>query len=170
MKAKLISIVLLLSTMACRDDDRIRFPEVKEGVNMRIVVDPAKSDFASSNLNSSTVEFDAYSINRNLSKVEFIGDYIDASEEDTVTNKIVLTLSAADFANGKARGVITASQVATAFGLAGGVGGMGKDDELVLFPTVTLTDGRVFSINNSAPSIGSGANASFTVIFGATVK
>ncbi len=170
MKSKLVYIALLLGAMACRNEDRIRIPNVQEGVNMRIVVDPAKSDFASSDLNNTTFEFDAYSINQNLSKVEFLGSYIDASEEDTLAEKMVLTLAPSDFANGKARGVISAAQVASAFGLAGGVSGMGVDDELLLTPVVTLSDGRVFSAANSAPSITAGANSSFTVLFGTTVK
>jgi len=178
MKAKLMYLFILLGVMACRDEDRIRIPKVQEGVNMRIVVDPAKSNFASSNLSSSTVEFDAYSINQNLSKVDFIGTYTDYKFNEkneiidtvVIADKLVLTLSGSDFTNGKARGVLTAAQVATAFGLAGGINGMGKDDQLTLSPVVTLTDGRVFSAENSAPSITAGANASFTVEFGAAVE
>ncbi|MDJ1504635.1 hypothetical protein [Xanthocytophaga agilis] len=166
----IILLVTSLFTFSCRDDDRIRIPQVEEGVNMRIIVDTDKSDFSSDDLSNSAIEFDAYSINQNLSTVQFIGDYIDASAEDTITGKLVLSLSQADFTNGKARGVITATQVATAFGLPNGIADMGEDDELILYPTVTLTDGRVFNIDNSAPSIGGGTNSSFTVIFGAVVK
>ncbi len=177
MKAKWIYIVMLLGAMACRDEDQVRMPAIQEGVNMRIVIDPAKSDFASSSLSNSTVEFDAYSINQNLSKVDFIGTYTDYKfDEEEITDtvvtadKLVLTLSGSDFANGKARGVLTAAQVAAAFELTGGINGMGKEDELTLSPVVTLADGRVFSAANSAPSITAGVNSSFTVEFSTTVK
>ncbi len=165
-----VCMFLVLCTTACRDEDRVRMPELQEGANMRVVLDPAKSSFKSSNLATSTVEFDAYSINTNLGKVEFIGSYFDKSANNTISNKVLLTLSQNDFANSKARGILTATQVATAFGLAGGINDIEKDDKVTIEPTVTLTDGRVFNKVNSAQSIVAGAYASFTVQFIAPVE
>jgi hypothetical protein len=157
----LLSTILLISS--CRDEDVIRMPELQEGVNMRLIVDPAKSFIDFENLGTTTYEFDAYSVNKNLQTVELIGTYIDASEEDTIRDRTVLTLRQADFPNGKARGVITPTMVASAFGIPGGVAGLGAGDILNMETKVTLTDGRVFTAENSAPSIALANNASFTV-------
>lgn len=173
-----IFLLAVASLVSCRNEDLIRMPKIEEGANMRIVVDPTKSTFDSKNISSSTMEFDAYSINNNLSKVEFIGTYTDYKFDNNnkpidtvvVANKLVLTLQSSDFVNGKARGVITASQLATSFGLTGGANGIGGKDEILLAPYVTLNDGRVFSNENAAPSLLGGTNSSFTVFFGAVVK
>ncbi|MCU0355292.1 MAG: hypothetical protein MUD08_16385 [Cytophagales bacterium] len=180
MKAIYSSILLLAvaSLVACRDESLIRMPEVQEAANMRIVLDPTKNTFDSGNISNSTMEFDAYSVNNNLSKVEFIGTYTDYKFDnanrpiDTVVieEKLVLTLQPSAFVNGKARGVITANQVATAFGLTGGVNGIGARDEILLAPYVTLNDGRVFSYENSSPDLVSSANPSFTSFVEAVVR
>jgi len=177
-KTALLFVLAALALAACRDEDRIRMPKLQEGVNMRVVLDPNRNAFTASNLANSVIEFDAYSINNNLSKVEFVGTYLDFilnnqnKVVDTVitANRLVLTLQASAFSNGKARGTISATQIASVFGLTGGMAGMAAPDQVIFNPVVTLTDGRVFSIENSAPSIAAGDNSSFTAQFSAKVK
>jgi hypothetical protein len=157
--AVLIAALLISS---CRDEDEIRMPNLLPGANMRIVVDVEKGYLNFEDLANASYEFDAYSVNNNLQKVEFLGTYIDVSEGDTIPNRVVLTLNPADFANGKARGVIRPEQIASAFTIPGGVSGLGAGDLLNLKTVVTLTDGRTFSADNSSLSITNGPNSSFT--------
>jgi hypothetical protein len=167
MKKYLVYSFALLSALlasSCRDEDMVRMPQLQEAVNLRVVVDPQKSYLDFENLNTASFEFDAYSINRNLQQVAFSGTYITLTG-DTLEPRVLKTLTQADFTNGKARVVITPTDVATAFGIPGGVAGLAGGD-VVSFETVaTLTDGRTFSAANVAPSIASGANPSFTPVF-----
>jgi hypothetical protein len=167
MKKYLIhSFVLLLTLLAssCRDEDLVRMPKLQEAVNMRVVVDPQKSYLNFQNLGTASFEFDAYSVNRNLQKVDFYGTYLSLAG-DTLDRKVVKSLSQADFVNGKARVVITPTDVANAFGIPGGVAGLAGGDVLNFETVATLTDGRTFSAENAAPSITGGNNASFTTAF-----
>lgn len=151
--------LFVLNLWSCEDENDIRIPEFQEGANMRIVLDANKSSLKLSAINNSTIEFDAYSINTNLQKVELIGAFI--GKADTVENEVLYTLPASAFANGKARGVITAADVVKAFKLAG-TSSLNAGDLISLETYVTLTDGRVMSPANSAPSIIQGDYASFT--------
>ncbi|HOY16329.1 MAG TPA: hypothetical protein PLC89_03510 [Haliscomenobacter sp.] len=159
--------MLVLSLFACEDEDAIRIPEFLEGANMRIVLDAAKSSLRMSSISNSTIEFDAYSINTNLQKVEFIGAYV--NKTDTVENEVLYTLLPSAFVGGKARGVITAADVVKAFKLAG-ISSLSAGDLIFLETHVTLTDGRVFSAENSAPSILQGTYPSFTPFLDFDIK
>ena len=165
-KSLIYSFVLLLALLAasCRDEELVRMPQLQEAVNMRVIVDPQKSYLNFQNLGTASFEFDAYSVNRNLQKVDFYATYISLAG-DTIERKVVKSLTQADFANGKARVVITPTDVANAFGIAGGVAGLAGGDVLNFEPVATLTDGRTFSAENAAPSITGGNNASFTTAF-----
>ncbi|WP_373550723.1 hypothetical protein [Haliscomenobacter sp.] len=158
---------LLCGLFACEDEDAIRIPDFLEGANMRIVLDANKSSLKLSAISSSTIEFDAYSINTNLQKVELIGAYI--GKADTVENEVLFSLPGSAFVNGKARGIITAADVVKAFKLAG-TSSLQAGDQISLETHVTLTDGRVMSPANSAPSIIQGTNASFTAFVDFEVK
>ncbi|CAA9327961.1 MAG: hypothetical protein AVDCRST_MAG56-7264 [uncultured Cytophagales bacterium] len=167
MKKYLIYSLLLLSALAassCRDEDAIRMPQLQEAVNLRVIVDPEKSFLNFENLGTTSYEFDVYSINRNLQQVEFYATYISLAG-DTLEPKVVKSIGQSDFVNGKARVVITPTDVANAFGIPGGVAGLAGGDVLNFEPLTTLTDGRTFSAANAAPSITGGNNASFTAAF-----
>ncbi len=165
-KSLIYSFVVLLTLLAssCRDDDAVRMPKLQEAVNMRVIVDPQKSYLNFQNLGTASFEFDAYSVNRNLQQVDFYGTYISLAG-DTLDRKVVKSVSQADFVNGKARVVITPTDVANAFGITGGVAGLAGGDVLNFETVATLTDGRTFSAENAAPSITGGNNASFTTAF-----
>jgi hypothetical protein len=164
-------VLSALLTFSCRDEDTIRMPRLQEAVNMRVVIDPEKSFINFQNLNTATFEFDVYSQNRNLQRVEFRGSYYDASEDATSDTVLVTTLAQADFSNGKARVALTPAQIAAAFNLPGGVGGLATEDQINLITFVTLNDGRTFSYENAAPSIivnpnGSSFTSSFNTFVG----
>lgn len=159
--------LLLCGLFACEDEDAVRIPDFLEGANMRIVLDADKSSLKLANIGSSTIEFDAYSINTNLQKVELIGAYI--SKTDTVENEVLFSMPGSAFVNGKAWGVITAADVVKAFKLAG-TSSLKAGDLISLETHVTLTDGRVMSPANSAPSIIQGQYASFTAFVEFEVK
>lgn len=165
-KYLLPSFTLLLALLAssCRDEDLVRMPALQEAVNLRVLVDPEKSYLNFRDLGTASFEFDAYSINRNLQRVDFYATYITLTG-DTLEPKVVKSLGQSDFVNGKARVTITPADVASAFGIAGGVAGLAGGDVLNFQPVATLTDGRTFSAENAAPSITGGNNASFTAAF-----
>lgn len=159
--------LLVVGVFSCKDEDAIRMPDLIEGANMRIVLDANKRALNLASIATSTVEFDAYSINTNLQKVELIGDYI--TKTDTVENKVLYTMQPSAFVNGKARGVISSTDVVKAFNLAG-ISSMKVGDKIELETHVTLTDGRVVNPANSAPSIVQGINASFTAFVQFDIK
>jgi hypothetical protein len=159
--------LLALGLFSCENEDLIRMPELIEGANMRIVVDASKKSFSLASIASGTVEFDAYSINTNLQKVEFIGNYI--SGKDSIKNQVLYSIAPSAFVSGKARGVISSADVVKAFKLADATK-MKAGDRIELQTHVTLTDGRVVSPANSAQSILQGVNASFTAFVNFDIK
>jgi hypothetical protein len=159
-------VLVALFTLSCRDEDAIRMPQLQEGVNMRVVVDPEKSFLNFQNLGTASFEFDVYSQNRNLQTVEFRGSYYDNSEDATSDTVLLATLTQSNFTNGKARVSLTPAQIAAAFNLPGGVNGLATEDIINLITYVTLNDGRTFNYKNVAPSIiVNPDNASFTSFF-----
>ena len=159
--------MLVFSLFSCEDEDSIRIPEFQEGANMRIVLDANKNSLKISSIGNSTIEFDAYSINTNLQKVEFIGTYF--SKTDTVENEILYTLQPSTFVSGKARGVITAADVVKAFKLSNAAV-LKAGDKVTIETHVTLIDGRIVSPDTSAPSILQGNNSSFTAFWQFDIK
>lgn len=158
-------ILSLFALIACRDDDEIRFPELQEGANLRVVPDPDNSFIDFTDLENSSYAFDVYSINENLQKVEFFVSYYDISADSNYAEVVAETLTAADFENNTPRVTLTAGDLAGLFDLPGGAEDLGGADLFNFRTVVTLTDGRVFEAANSAPSITAGNNPSFTALF-----
>lgn len=154
-----------LSFLSCREDEEIRFPDLLEGANLRVVPDPNNSFIDFTDLENSAYAFDVYSINTNLEKVEFLVSYYDISEDSNYTEVVAETLTQADFENAQPRVEFSAEDLATMFNLPGGAEDLGGADLFNFRTVVTLTDGRKFEAANSAPSITAGTNASFTAIF-----
>lgn len=125
---------------ACVDEDKDRFPEFLEGVNMRVIVDPTTTFLDFQNLSNARFVFDVYSSNKDLNKVEFLLTYV--TVDSTYAEFPAITLSQSDFATGSLHYDFTADEIAafvgkTAADLEGG--------DLFNFRTrVTLNDGRVY--------------------------
>jgi hypothetical protein len=150
--------VLALSSWSCRDEDLVRHPEFQEGANMRIVVSATNKNLKLATAGSK-VDFDAYSINKNLSNVEFRGFYL--SGKDTLAkNKPIYSVPASAFVNGKASGSISLDAVTKGFGLEASK--LKANDVILLRTYVTLNDNRVIGWENLAASIQQGSNSSFT--------
>ena len=163
---KICLLLLMMSSfIACRDEDEVRFPDLMEGVNLRVVPDPNNAFIDFTNLDNSVFAFDIYSVNKNLDKVEFVVSYYDISEDSTYDEVVSATLSQSDFNNTTPRIEFTADDLASLFNLPGGAQDLGGADLFNFRTVVTLDDGRVFDASNSAPSITAGAYASFTAFF-----
>jgi hypothetical protein len=157
-------LILAMGLWSCRDDDRVRHPEFVEGANMRIVTSTVNSKLLLSK-DDSRVDIDAYSINKNLSVVEFYGFLFrpkaGGALDTIIKDKFVFTIPASAFVNGKASGSFTLSDVKKGMG-ADFVSKFKTGDRLVMFTETTLNDGRRIEWANIGPSIQQGANASYS--------
>jgi hypothetical protein len=157
----------LLVAASCRDEDAVRMPELQNGVNARVIIDKENSFFSLGDIDNTFISIDIYSINTDLEEIAYSGTYTDVSEGTKSTVKTAFVVPGSAFSNGKATIQVKATDIATAFGLPGGADALGGGDSFTLSPAAKLTDGRIVTPDNSAPSIQGGTNASFTanVIF-----
>jgi hypothetical protein len=159
----------LLVMLSCRDEDAVRFPELQEGVNARVVLDPAHGFLDFGDIANASVGFDVYSQNTNIDELVYTVTYVDTSDPTAKFPDAQVTVPGSSFVNGKASVSITSAQIAEMFGLPGGVDYIGGGDNLVFTSSAKLTDGRIINAANSAPSITGGTNASFTTQFNVLV-
>lgn len=166
LKYSIITTALAVAAFACRDSEEVRFPDLQEGVNARVVLYPERSFLNFANLSAASIAFDIYSIS-NIDQIEYKGTYLDASQPQKVYAPITLiTVPGSAFVSGKATEIkITAAEIAAAFNLPGGVAYLDGGDSFTFTAIAKLKDGRVFTATNSAPSITQGTNASFTSAF-----
>jgi len=160
----MVSIVMMV---ACRDEDAIRFPDLKTGVNARVSIYADRSYINLSDLNSSSIAFDIYSVNTDIEEVVYTATYTDADSASAIFPTVVaFTISGSEFISGKAAELeISASELANKFGLPGGLSYFEGNDNITFNASVKLKDGRTYDASNSAPSISGGTNASFTTAF-----
>lgn len=142
-KHKLFGVFTLAMTLflgSCVDEDKDRFPEFLDGVNMRVIVDADNSFLNFQDLSNAKFAFDAYSSNKDLNKVEFLLTYV--TIDSTYAEFPALTFSQSDFATGKLRKELTAADMAA---LVGKTAAQLQGGDLFNFRTqVTLNDGRVY--------------------------
>lgn len=161
-----IALFSMLAIVACRDEDAVRLPKFEEGVNARVVLYPDRSFLNFADLSTASIAFDVYSVS-DIEEIVYSATYKDASLPQKVYPSVeLITVSGSEFANGKATEIeITASEIATKFGLSGGIGFLDGGDSFTFTASAKMKDGRVFDGANSAPSITQGNNASFTQTF-----
>jgi hypothetical protein len=159
-------LLLALAAISCRDEDAVRFPNLQEGVNARVVLYPERSFLNFANLAGASIAFDVYSAS-DIEEIVYSGTYVDASLPQKVYAPVALiTVPGSAFVEGKATEIkITSAELATKFNLPGGIAFLDGGDNFTFTATAKLKDGRVFDGNNSAPSITQGNNASFTQNF-----
>jgi hypothetical protein len=170
-KYTVLVVASLLVTISCTDDDATRFPEFQQGVSARVFLYPERSFVNFDDLSGASIAFDVYTFSTNLQQVLYKVQYIDADDADADYPTLdAITVPASAFVSGKATELeITAAELATLFELPGGVAHLSGGDSFVFTAEATLTDGRVFTAANSAPSITGGATPSFTTTFTAYV-
>lgn len=133
-----LAVALFLGS--CVDEDKDRFPEFLDGVNMRVQVDPDNSFLNFQDLSNSKFVFDIYSSNKDLDKVEFLLTYV--TIDSTYAEFPAITLGQSDFATGKVHKEFTAADMA---GFVGKTAAQLQGGDLFNFRTrVTLNDGRVY--------------------------
>lgn len=177
----LITIFSILLLIKCTDDDKIKVPEILDGVNLRVVVDPLHTGIFTDKITTDYLAFDMYSENKDLAEVLL---FVTKGGE----RKLAKSFTQSDFnnGNGKVRVELKAGDFATIFNdpaLADG----SKVGNFTFNPQVKLNDGRVYpsfvkfvdtvttstgnmiavldSVLNLAPSINGAANSSFTLQF-----
>ncbi len=165
-KYSLTILLIAMVTISCRDEDAVRFPDLQEGVNARVVLYPERSFLNFANLAGASIAFDVYSASQ-IEEIVYSGAYVDASLPQKVYAPVALiTVPGSAFVEGKATEVkITAAELAVKFNLPGGIAFLDGGDSFTFTASAKLKDGRVFDGNNSAPSITQGNNASFTQTF-----
>jgi hypothetical protein len=166
---KYISMIALifLAAAACRDEDAVRFPDFKTGINARVFLYPERSFVNFADLANASVAFDIYSVNSDIDEITYTATFVDASDPTAVFDPApAVIVPGSAFVNGKATEVeITAAELATALGLPGGTAYFEGGDRITFTASAKLKDGRVIDANNSAPSITTGGAASFTTQF-----
>lgn len=165
LKYKYLIALLLLVAVACEDKDAVRFPDLQEGVNARVALDPDRAFFDFGDVANASIAFDVHSKNKNIDEIVYTVTYTDVSDATAEFADAELVVPGSAFSNGRAHIELTSAQVAQMFNLPGGVSYIGGGDNLTFVAEARLTDGRVINAVNSAPSITGGTNASFTTQF-----
>ena len=160
-------ILSLIIAVSCRDEELVRMPDVKNGVNARCILYPERSFINFSDLANASIAFDIYSENKDLEDIVYSVTYVEASSPETVYPTVAaITVPGSSFVNGKATELeITADELAALFNLPGGKDYFEGGDKISFTALATLTDGRTFDASNSAPSITGGQAPSFTTLF-----
>ena len=139
-----ISLFLLLGMLlvlfACEDEDKIRFPEFEDGVNMRVVIDPNKSFLDFADLTNARFAYEVFSENQNLDAVNFFLTYV--APDTTYPEVLVESFGQADFTNGKLAREYTSEQMANWLGLTSAE--LNPGDQFNFRTVVELTNGMVF--------------------------
>lgn len=173
-----IPIIITLIFFSCEDKDAIRVPELQEGANVRIIIDPDNSLFLYNDLANAKIIYDVYSQNQNIQTVELsvfrqpAGIGADTLNSDTV---VVREYTQSDFMDGKILNEsITVVDVANAVGVP--LDSLDGGDQFIFSNRTELSNGLVFpsrtigSNDNIEPGIVQNPdNASFTAGFAALV-
>lgn len=161
-----IGLTLSLSAISCRDEEAVRFPELQSGANARVAIDPEYAFFNGGDIENTYVQFDVYTQNNDIEEFIYTATYNDVSSTDMYSPVEILRIPGSQIQNGQVSDVqVSAAELAAAFELPGGASYLNGGDNFIVSQSVRLTDGRVISAENSAPSITGGNNASFTSQF-----
>ncbi len=94
------NIVLFISCLfllaQCIDESKIRIPTIPDGVNLRVVIDPAHTGIFTDKITADYLAFDMFSVNKDLAEVDLF-------VSKAGVKKLVKTFSQGDFdaGNGK---------------------------------------------------------------------
>ncbi|MBL0745201.1 hypothetical protein [Chryseolinea lacunae] len=167
LKYSLLVATTLIFTVSCRDEDKIRMPEIQDGVNARVVVHSDKSVLNFLDITNASMVFDIYSQNSDIKEITYSATFTDATfPTQKFPTVVIKKVAGSAFANGKASDLqVTATELAAAFDLPGGATYLSGGDNFTFFSSVELNDGRIINAANSAPNITTGTNASFTSTF-----
>ncbi|MEP7324040.1 MAG: hypothetical protein ABI761_19080 [Saprospiraceae bacterium] len=169
MKKIFFILFAFLFLSRCTDESKIRIPAIADGVNLRIIIDPAHTGIFTDKITTDFLAFDMHSINKDFQSVELFAT-------KAGVRKTMKTFTQADFdaSGGKVHVEFKASDFAQAFNEPG-LGDGSKVGNFTFSPRVTLNDGRVYpsfvkfsatdSVLNLAPSINGAPATSFTSVF-----
>ena len=160
-------VALLALAIACRDEDAVRFPKFKTGVNARVILYPDRSFINFDDLSTASVAFDIYTENSDIDEIVYTATFVDADSAEAVFPAFeAFRVSGSSFVNFKLTELeISAAELAERFGLPGGISYFEGADNVTFTAKAFMKDGRVFDFSNSAHSITGGAAASFTTAF-----
>jgi hypothetical protein len=160
---KLYNIFLILAAglfiTSCADEDTIRIPEFERGVSARASVVAEKSFLNFLDLANASYSFIYTSANADeIDRVDIFLTYTNLEEGETYPEVPFATVRGNEFPR---TFDIPASELAGAFGRD--ISELGGGDTFDFRFVATMTDGRTFSAENSAPDINANpGGASFT--------
>lgn len=169
MKNIFLFALALILIGGCTEENKTRIPEVADGVNLRIIMDPAHTGIFTDKIATDIIAFDMHSINKDFNLVELFAT-------KAGVKKLIKSFTQSDFDqnSGKIRVELKAIDLANAFGEPGLADGS-KVGNFTFSPRVTLKDGRIYpayirisatdSILNIGPSINGAPATSFTTSF-----
>jgi hypothetical protein len=165
LKYTMILAASVFLVMACRDEDAVRFPELQSGINARVVIDTENSFFNLGNIETTYVQLHIYSENKDIDHITYSATYTSVAAGTTSDTVEIITVQGSDFKGGVVDIQISAADLASKFSLANSTADLGGGDSFVFTTEATLKDGRVYTASNSASSISTGTNSSFTTTF-----
>jgi len=142
------------------------------GINARVIFAyPDNTYFNLGDISNAALKFDLYSKNTDIDKIEYSAKYKNFASGITSAAKVVLTVPGSSVVGGKLLAAsVTASDLATAFGVPGGAAGLAGGDSFSFTTKAYLTDGRTYDASNIASSIAQApGTSSFTSAFTAYV-
>lgn len=165
LKLIFVAVAGMLIITSCRNPDAIRFPELEDGANVRIVVDPNASFFNFENLANAKFVYDVYTENTNIETVDIYVYFLPVNG-DPAEKKLLETYTQADFnaGNGKIHREFTAQFMVDFFNL-GSLDNLNGGDGFNFRNVTRLTNGREFSDStflSDSPSFGTNRPNSLT--------
>lgn len=170
-KYSLQLIALLGIMISCEDPDAIRMPELKDAVNVRVVIDPDYTFLDFSDIESAKFVFDAYTENTDLQSVIFYMSYYDLSADSSSTE---IPIEFTEFP--KQHYEFTTQELADIFNLPGGVDYLDGGDLFNFRTEAIAADGLIYpdtvlqglsqeTLNVTPNIINAAATTSFTIAF-----
>ena len=170
-KYSLQLIVLLGILISCEDPDAIRMPELKDAVNVRVVIDPDFTFLDFSDIENAKFVFDAYTENTDLRSVIFYMSYYDLSADSSSTE---IPIEFTEFP--KQHYEFTPQELADIFNLPGGIDYLDGGDLFNFRTEAIAADGLIYpdtvlqglsqeTLNVTPNIINAAATTSFTIAF-----
>jgi len=170
-KYSFLIFILFGLLISCEDPDAIRLPELKDAVNVRVVIDPDYTFLDFSDIENAKFVFDAYTENTDLQSAIFYMSYYDLSA-DSSSSEIPLEFT--EFP--KQHYEFTSQELAEIFNLPGGLDYLDGGDLFNFRTEAIAADGLIYpdtvlqglsqeTLNVTPNIINAAATTSFTIAF-----
>lgn len=167
------AIVLLSSLLFITSCERkSHLPDIKEGVNLRLIADATTTFIDAANLEDARLIIHGYSESTNINKIELYVQYYKAADDVLTSRALIKSYTGGDINNQRLPDIIiSTADIANVSGVP--VSEMQPGDRVDFLVFVTTNDGTVYPstvqinpqvppVNNITPSIANGSASSFT--------